>query len=107
MMIKNTQSGFVRMIILIVVIVLILSYLGFDLKTFIESDQTQGNLRYVWGGVLWTWDVILEPIWTRYLSPVLTYFWGFIGGTLENFGEGSLNPFSDKNDIEPLQVEFQ
>jgi len=105
MIIKNTQNGFVRMIILIVAIVLILSYVGFDLKTFIESDQTQGNLRYVWSGVLWVWANILEPIWVNYVSPVWTYFWDFIGPKFQNLEEGSLNPFSGESGVEVPYVE--
>ena len=102
----NKQSGLIRMAIIIIILVLVLSYIGFDLKTFVESDKTQGNLRYVWGGVMWVWDSILSPIWTRYIYPVWSYFWSFIGPRLENFGEGSLNPFSEKNGIEPLRIEY-
>jgi len=89
------NQGLIKFAFLVVIGVLILSYLGFDLKTFIESDQTQGNLRYVWNGVLWIWSTILEPIWTRFVSPVLDYVWGFTGPELENFGDGSLNPFQE------------
>ncbi len=101
----NTQTGLIRTAILIVIGVLILSYLGFDLKSFIESDQTQSNLSYVWDMFLWIWDHIIDPVWTRYIDPVFSYLWSFIGPTLENFGEGSLNPFIDNPNAAP-GVEF-
>ncbi len=88
---QNNQ-GLTRFVFLVVVAVLILSYLGFDLKTFIESDQTQGNLKYVWNLFLGLWNGFIAPIWTRYIQPILSYFWGFVGPTLENFGDGSLDP---------------
>ncbi len=102
----HKKGGFIRMAFIVIIIILILSYVGIDLKSFIESDKTQSNLSYVWGGVLWMWDTVINPVWSRYIYPVWSYFWGFIGPTLENFGEGSLNPFSDKTGISPLEVEF-
>jgi len=86
------NQGIVRFLLVIIVAVLILSYLGFDIRTFIESDETQGNFKYVWGFFSDLWSDYIAPTWTRYIKPVWTYFWSFIGPTLENFGEGSLDP---------------
>lgn len=61
------NGGLVKLVILIVVAILVLSYLGFDLKTFIESDQTQGNLKYVWAFAV--------DVWQNYIKGPLTYLW--------------------------------
>jgi len=64
---KQMNGGLIKLVILIVIVILALSYFGFDLKTFIESDQTQGNLKYVWGFVV--------NVWQNYLKGPLTYLW--------------------------------
>jgi len=64
---KQTSGGFIKLIILIVIVILVLSYLGFDIKTFIDSDQTQGNLRYVWGFAV--------NVWNNYLKAPVLYLW--------------------------------
>ena len=67
---KQMNGGLIKLVILIVIAILVLSYLGFDLKTFIESDQTQGNLGYVWTFVL--------NVWENYLKSPVMYFWNEI-----------------------------
>ncbi|MEK7652354.1 MAG: hypothetical protein AAB334_00150 [Patescibacteria group bacterium] len=67
---KQTSGGLVKLVILIVIAILVLSYLGFDLKTSIESDQTQGNLKYVWGFAI--------DVWQNYLKGPILYLWNEI-----------------------------
>jgi len=71
----HTQRGFVKWVIIVVIAIIVLSYLGFDLRSIVEADQTQGNLHYVWelvktawdryleGPALWTWENIVKPVW--------------------------------------------
>jgi len=70
---KNDNRGLVKWIFLIILAVLILSYLGFDLRSFVESEGTQSNLQYVWGGVV--------HIWGTYLVGPFNYLWNdvFLG----------------------------
>ena len=46
---------------MIVGIILVLSYFGFDLEKFMNSDVTKGNLGYV--------SKFLENIWLTYGKP--------------------------------------
>ncbi|MEA2112862.1 MAG: hypothetical protein U9P50_02730 [Patescibacteria group bacterium] len=64
---KNDNRGLIKWILIIIIAIIVLSYFGFDLRSIIESDQTQGNLGYVWGGVVMVWDT--------YLSQPILYFW--------------------------------
>ncbi len=64
---KNDNRGLVKWIIIILIAVIVLSYFGFDLRSIIEADQTQGNLGYLWGLGVITWD--------KYLSQPILYFW--------------------------------
>lgn len=64
---KNNNGGFVKWILLILIAIIVLSYLGFDLRAIVESEGTQNNLMYVWGiGVI---------VWYEYLSQPVLYFW--------------------------------
>ncbi len=63
----NKQNGFIKLIILIIIAIIVLSYFGFDLRSIIESPGTQDNLHYVWGGVITVWD--------NYLAGPAYYLW--------------------------------
>jgi len=59
--IKNQdQKGFIKFIVIIVIAIIILSYFGFDIRSIIESPESQGNLGYVWGGVVYVWESWIE-----------------------------------------------
>lgn len=64
MKINKNEGGFIKMVIIIVIAIIILSYYGVDIKTLITSDQVQSNLSYVWGIVVKIWDLFVEYIWT-------------------------------------------
>jgi hypothetical protein len=57
----------VKLIILIIIAIIALSYFGFDLRGIVEAPQTQENLSYVWGLLISLWENILR-------RPVL-FFW--------------------------------
>ena len=65
----NTYNrGLIKMIIVIIIAIIILSYYGFDLKNIITSDQVQKNLSYVWGFVVALWDLFIHYVWTPILN---------------------------------------
>jgi len=64
----NKQQGLIKMIIVIVIAIVILSYFGLDLKNIWTSDQVQKNLGYVWN--------LIVSIWHNYLSTPFEYLWG-------------------------------
>lgn len=64
---KNPNGGFIKMIIILIIIILALSYFGFDIKKFMESPTTQKNLGYVWG--------LAKVVWDKYLEKPLAYLW--------------------------------
>ncbi len=66
----NKQRGFIKWILIIIIAVIILSYFGFDLRTIVESPETQGNLGYVWS--------IVAGVWTNYLAEPILYLWNDI-----------------------------
>ncbi|MEK7152083.1 MAG: hypothetical protein AAB523_01125 [Patescibacteria group bacterium] len=78
-MLDKKQGGFIKLLVLFVILIVIISYLGIDLRAIVQSPETQGNLGYVWGLVVTVWDNYLE-------RPVL-YFWNniFINLLWESF----------------------
>ena len=60
-MLDKKQGGFIKLLVLFVIlIVIVISYLGIDLRAIVQSPETQGNLGYVWGLVVTVWDNYLE-----------------------------------------------
>ena len=64
---KISKRGFIGIIVLIVIAILLLSYLGFDLKKIFNSPAVKNNFLYVWG--------IIKTIWNDYLSAPWKFIW--------------------------------
>lgn len=56
-----------RFIILIIIVIAVLSYFGFNLKDFFESDIVRNNFGYVWNFVKYVWE--------NYLARPAKYLW--------------------------------
>ncbi|HRZ30584.1 MAG TPA: hypothetical protein P5274_02875 [Candidatus Paceibacterota bacterium] len=73
---NNQQAGLVKLIILIIVAVLVLSYFGINIQKIAESDTGRANFAYVWeicqriGG--WFLDLYQKYL-ADYLNPILKY----------------------------------
>ncbi len=69
------QRGFIRTVVFIVILIIIIGFFGFDLRSIIESDVVQNNLKYAWSGVVAFWENILrEPtlyIWNNLFKNLI------------------------------------
>jgi len=65
-MIQNNR-GLVKLILVILIGVVALSYFGFNLRAIVEAPQTQENLSYVWG--------LVTTVWNNYLAKPALYLW--------------------------------
>ncbi len=63
----NSQKGFIKMILIIVIALLILSYYGFDIEKTIKSPLTQKNLNYI--------QQISLSVWQNILKAPIMYIW--------------------------------
>lgn len=61
------KKGIIGTIVVIIVAIIILSYLGFDLKKIIASDMVQKNFAYLMD--------MLRSLWSNYLSRPFTFVW--------------------------------
>jgi hypothetical protein len=63
----------IKYIVIGLIVIIVLSFFGYDLKAIIEAPTTQNNLSYAWGGVAY--------VWNNYLKAPISYLWNniFIG----------------------------
>jgi hypothetical protein len=66
----GTDRGLIKMIVLIVIALLILSYLGFNLRNLVNSPTTQDNFSYVIS--------FLGGLWNNFLKAPVLYLWNTI-----------------------------
>lgn len=82
---KNKGKAFVGIIVLIVIAILLLSYLGFDIKKIFTAPAVKSNFAYVWGIIKTIWNdylsVPFEFIWDNLLKPLFQIVWkAFLAG---------------------------
>ncbi|MDP3996762.1 MAG: hypothetical protein Q8P86_03670 [bacterium] len=81
---QNRRGGFIRWIVLLVIILFILAYSGFDLKELVSSPKiksafwhTWDFLKLIWSdyivlGALWLWnDFIVGILWQDIVLPII------------------------------------
>ncbi len=83
---KNSQGGFIKTVLIIIITIVILVYFEEDIKKFLESDQAKEIIKkivsigqYLWdhylkGPVMWFWDkVIIDILWEKIIKTALIY----------------------------------
>ncbi|MDE1875101.1 MAG: hypothetical protein KGI79_01220 [Patescibacteria group bacterium] len=66
----------IKYIILAIILIIILSFFGYDLRAIIQAPLTQSNLGYAWSGVTYVWDNVLStPINYFYHNIFLGILW--------------------------------
>ena len=55
---KHKNAGFVKLIVLIVVAILVLSYYNISIKDVVDSPAGQGNINYVKDFLITAWNFI-------------------------------------------------
>lgn len=87
----NRQSGFIRLILLIVVVILVLSYFGVSLRQVATSTTGQDNFGFLKETGIKIWNFCLS-IWNQYLEQkalfiwndiIIKYGWNFVTGMID------------------------
>lgn len=72
---QGGQTGFIKLIILLVAVLIILGYFGFNLENIVNSPAVSANLHYVWNLAVSFWDrFLLVPalfVWNKIIVGVL------------------------------------
>ncbi|MFH1232524.1 MAG: hypothetical protein V1651_01510 [Patescibacteria group bacterium] len=78
------KKGFIKTIIIIVIMLIVLGYFGFNIEDIVNEPLVQKNLHAFWNFIL--------KIWSNYLSVPIMWFWNtFIIGILWKFIQMGLN----------------
>ncbi|MEK7574716.1 MAG: hypothetical protein AAB511_00590 [Patescibacteria group bacterium] len=87
-------SGFIKIIILIVIVLVLLGYFGFDVKNILKSPVVIDNLNFVWDIVIDLWHKYLEaPVQFIWEKIVIELLWNNLTAILEKAKEsGVMNP---------------
>lgn len=64
------RGGLIRLIIYIIIILLIISYFGLNIRTIVNSPAGQENFTYV--------QEIMINVWNGYLKKPVLYLWNDI-----------------------------
>ena len=62
------NEGLIKLVILIIIGVIVLSYFGINVRSILESDLVRDNFGYLWNGV--------KSIWNNYLAKPANFVWG-------------------------------
>lgn len=69
---SQQSSGFIKLILIVVVALIVLGFFGFDVRNIIESEQVQQNLAYVWDLTkaavhqIWIWILfVINGAWIQ------------------------------------------
>lgn len=72
---QNPQGGLIKTIVLVVIALLILSYLGFNLRALVTSPTTTDNFGYVKEATLYVWNNWLKKpadyLWNKIFIPLI------------------------------------
>jgi hypothetical protein len=72
----HTQQGLIKFILIVIVIIIVLGYFGFNLREIMDTPTVKDNLSYVWQAIVNVWNNWLkEPagwFWTNVWVP---YIW--------------------------------
>ena len=70
------QGGFIKLIIILVIILIVLGYFGFNVQQILQSPSVSGNLNYVWGLAVSFWNkVLVVPVTFIWNKIIVGMFW--------------------------------
>ncbi|MBI2475717.1 MAG: hypothetical protein HYV67_00550 [Candidatus Taylorbacteria bacterium] len=67
---QTTKGGFIKLIILLVVVLVVLGYFGFNIENIFNSPTVSGNLHYAWS--------LAVSFWNKFLVIPATWVWNKI-----------------------------
>ena len=71
----NRKEGFVKAILLIVIVLVVLGFFGYNLESIVNSPDVKGNLAYVWELLVKLWNILLTPLAWVWDNVVIKLVW--------------------------------
>jgi len=67
---EKQKGSIFKWLLVLVAVILVLSYFGFDLKSFLESETVSNNFSYL--------KEFFVNFWNNYLAEYFHIFWNYI-----------------------------
>ena len=75
-MYKKQQGGFIKLAIILVIVLIVLGYFGFNIREIIDSPMVSGNLSYAWNLAVTVWNkVLVVPATFIWDKIIVGMFW--------------------------------
>ena len=71
---KIKQKGFIQLIIILVIVLIVLGYFGFNVQHIVQSPQVSDNLHYVWGLVVSAWEFTVN-VFDKFIIAPIVFIW--------------------------------
>lgn len=82
---RAKQKGFVQLVIILIVVLIILGYFGFNLKEIVQSPSVSGNLNYAWSLAVTVWNkVLVVPVTFVWNKIIVGFFWNGLVGLINH-----------------------
>ena len=70
------QGGFIKLVIILIIVLIVLGYFGFNIQQIIQSPSVSNNLGYAWGLAVTVWNkVLVVPATFVWNKIVIGMFW--------------------------------
>lgn len=78
---QHPQGGFIQLIVIVIILILIVSYFGFNLRGLFDDPQTRDNFSVVWEWVAHVWEGYLKTPTQWIWEHILSFIWNdlFLG----------------------------
>lgn len=73
---RNRHGGFVKLVVVLVIVLIVLGYFGFNVREIVNSPTVKGNLNYVWDLAVTVWEkVLVGPVMFIWNKVIVGMFW--------------------------------
>jgi hypothetical protein len=81
---SKQQGGFIQLIIVLIIVLIVLGYFGFNVQQIIQSPSVSSNLNYVWGLAVGLWNnYLIVPVTFVWNKIIVGMFWNNFAGMIE------------------------
>lgn len=81
---NKKQGGFIKLAVILIIVLIVLGYFGFNIQQIIQSPTVSGNLSYAWDLVVSLWNnVLVGPATFIWDKIIIGMIWNNIGPIID------------------------
>ena len=104
---RNTlkNNGLIKLILIIIIAILVLSYFSIDIRGVVESPQSQANFGYVGAWISAVWNTYLaRPLCYLFNDIFINLLWSSFTDNLEKIKRGEPHDFNQNPPQVPMEA---